>query len=253
MHLFVVRAARARRAGAPAPDGDRARALHAGAAVAARGRLPAVRRHRARERARRRRRPTTLIADRPRQSRRADAATTRSARARDCADESRRCSGKSGHDTRGRDTRDLAARARRHGRERNRSARCGRASWFRFAVADRDGTPARDVVPYMGMAGHAVFLSHDRAVFAHVHPTGSVPMAALALVARSGGSRCKSPRRPSHGARAAAARDRVPLRVPARRRLPDLRAVPPRRGRSRRRSSTRTFTLTSQASRLARR
>jgi len=58
----------------------------------------------------------------------------------------------------------------------------GRATWFRFAVEDRDRAPARDVVPYMGMAGHAVFLSHDRAVFAHVHPTGSVPMAALALV-----------------------------------------------------------------------
>jgi len=36
------------------------------------------------------------------------------------------------------------------------------------------------------MAGHAVFLSHDRAVFAHVHPTGSVPMAALALVNKGG-------------------------------------------------------------------
>jgi hypothetical protein len=40
----------------------------------------------------------------------------------------------------------------------------------------------------MGMAGHAVFLSHDRAVFAHVHPTGSVPMAALALVNKSSGA-----------------------------------------------------------------
>ena len=63
----------------------------------------------------------------------------------------------------------------------------GRASWFRFRVDDRDGTPARDVIPYMGMAGHAVFLSHDRAVFAHVHPTGSVPMAALALVDEAAG------------------------------------------------------------------
>jgi hypothetical protein len=59
----------------------------------------------------------------------------------------------------------------------------GRATWFRFHVEDRDGTPARDVVPYMGMAGHAVFLRHDRSVFAHVHPSGSVPMAALALIA----------------------------------------------------------------------
>lgn len=64
----------------------------------------------------------------------------------------------------------------------------GRASWFRFRVDDRDGTPARDVVPYMGMAGHAVFLSHDRAVFAHVHPTGSVPMAALALLDKTAGA-----------------------------------------------------------------
>lgn len=64
----------------------------------------------------------------------------------------------------------------------------GRASWFRFHVDDRDGTPARDVVPYMGMAGHAVFLSHDRSVFAHVHPTGSVPMAALALVNQAAGA-----------------------------------------------------------------
>lgn len=64
----------------------------------------------------------------------------------------------------------------------------GRASWFRFRVEERDGAPARDVVPYMGMAGHAVFLSHDRSVFAHVHPTGSVPMAALALVDKAAGA-----------------------------------------------------------------
>jgi hypothetical protein len=33
----------------------------------------------------------------------------------------------------------------------------------------------------MGMMGHAAFVRHDRTVFAHVHPSGSVPMAALAL------------------------------------------------------------------------
>jgi len=31
------------------------------------------------------------------------------------------------------------------------------------------------------MAGHAVFVARDLSVFAHVHPSGSVPMAALAL------------------------------------------------------------------------
>jgi hypothetical protein len=62
----------------------------------------------------------------------------------------------------------------------------GRPGWFRFRVLDQGGAPARDLVPYMGMAGHAVFLKHDRTVFAHVHPSGSVPMAALGLVAPPG-------------------------------------------------------------------
>ena len=35
--------------------------------------------------------------------------------------------------------------------------------------------------PYMGMLGHAAFVKTDRTVFAHVHPSGSVPMAALSL------------------------------------------------------------------------
>ena len=61
--------------------------------------------------------------------------------------------------------------------------RAGRPTWFRFRIEDRDRHPVRDLLPYMGMAGHAVFLAQDRSVFAHVHPTGSVPMAALALVA----------------------------------------------------------------------
>ena len=34
---------------------------------------------------------------------------------------------------------------------------------------------------YMGMLGHAAFVRTDLSVFAHIHPAGSVPMAALAL------------------------------------------------------------------------
>jgi hypothetical protein len=45
-----------------------------------------------------------------------------------------------------------------------------------------DGSPAAGIEPYMGMAGHAMIVARDFSVFAHVHPTGSVPMAALALV-----------------------------------------------------------------------
>ena len=52
---------------------------------------------------------------------------------------------------------------------------------FTFAVEDKDGQPAKDMEPYMGMAGHAEFVRSDLSVFAHVHPAGSVSMAALEL------------------------------------------------------------------------
>jgi hypothetical protein len=52
--------------------------------------------------------------------------------------------------------------------------------WFRFRVEDKNGKPA-DLEDYMGMAGHAAFISADGKVFAHVHPSGSVSMAAVAL------------------------------------------------------------------------
>lgn len=52
---------------------------------------------------------------------------------------------------------------------------------FKFSVEDKDGEPATNMEPYMGMAGHAEFVSTDFAVFAHVHPGGSVSMAALEM------------------------------------------------------------------------
>jgi len=55
------------------------------------------------------------------------------------------------------------------------------AMHFRFRIEDPNGNPATDLENYMGMAGHAVFLSDDSKVFAHVHPAGSVSMAAAAL------------------------------------------------------------------------
>jgi len=54
---------------------------------------------------------------------------------------------------------------------------------FRFRVEDSSGQPAGGMELYMGMQGHAAFIRTDRSVFAHVHPSGSVPMAALGLVA----------------------------------------------------------------------
>jgi hypothetical protein len=55
------------------------------------------------------------------------------------------------------------------------------ATWFRFHIEDKDGKPATDLDPYMDMAGHAVFIRSDAQVFAHVHPAGSVSMAAVEL------------------------------------------------------------------------
>jgi hypothetical protein len=52
---------------------------------------------------------------------------------------------------------------------------------FRFRVEDSSGQPASDLQPYMGMAVHAEIVRSDCAVFAHVHPAGSVSMAALEL------------------------------------------------------------------------
>jgi hypothetical protein len=53
--------------------------------------------------------------------------------------------------------------------------------WFRFHVEDAAGQSVTDLEPYMGMALHAEFIASDFSVFAHVHPDGSVPMAALNL------------------------------------------------------------------------
>jgi hypothetical protein len=60
-----------------------------------------------------------------------------------------------------------------------------RLTLFTFRVDDELGQPARDLELYMGMPGHAVFIRRDRAVFAHVHPSGSAPMAALEIAAQS--------------------------------------------------------------------
>jgi hypothetical protein len=57
--------------------------------------------------------------------------------------------------------------------------------WLRFRLEDPQGKPAADVEPYMGMAGHAEIVRSDRSVFAHIHPDGSVAMAALELTQKN--------------------------------------------------------------------
>ncbi|MGI4854520.1 MAG: hypothetical protein ACRYF4_10810 [Janthinobacterium lividum] len=50
---------------------------------------------------------------------------------------------------------------------------------FRFHLLNGQGQPATDVVPYLGMAGHAAFVKTDWTTFAHTHPEGSAPMQSM--------------------------------------------------------------------------
>jgi hypothetical protein len=59
--------------------------------------------------------------------------------------------------------------------------RTKRLTIFTFRVEDAAGEPAGDLRLYMGMPGHAIFVKRDRRVFAHVHPWGSAPMAAMEI------------------------------------------------------------------------
>lgn len=58
-------------------------------------------------------------------------------------------------------------------------------TWLRFRLETADGKPVLNMEPYMGMAGHAEIVRSDRSVFAHIHPDGSVAMAALELAQKS--------------------------------------------------------------------
>jgi hypothetical protein len=58
-------------------------------------------------------------------------------------------------------------------------------AWLRFRLETPDGKPVSDSEPYMGMAGHAEIVNSDRSVFAHIHPDGSVAMAALELAQKN--------------------------------------------------------------------
>jgi hypothetical protein len=57
----------------------------------------------------------------------------------------------------------------------------GQPIWFRFRVEDPTGKPATDLENYMGMSGHMALVSSDGKIFAHVHPAGTVSMAAVDL------------------------------------------------------------------------
>ncbi|MBY0507189.1 MAG: hypothetical protein K2X03_24960 [Bryobacteraceae bacterium] len=59
-----------------------------------------------------------------------------------------------------------------------------KAANLRFRFVDAQGNPPKEQELYLGMPGHAMVLRRDRGVFAHLHPSGTVPMAALELAAQ---------------------------------------------------------------------
>lgn len=50
---------------------------------------------------------------------------------------------------------------------------------FQFRLVTASGSKPSDMALYMGMLGHAAFVKTDGSVFAHIHPTGTVSMAAF--------------------------------------------------------------------------
>lgn len=51
----------------------------------------------------------------------------------------------------------------------------GRPVILRFRIFDKDGKPASDLEPYMGMASHLIIVKRNLTVFAHVHPSVPCP------------------------------------------------------------------------------
>ena len=58
-----------------------------------------------------------------------------------------------------------------------RKLRAGEEVSLDFTVQDESGRPA-EIEPYMGMLGHAAMRRYDGSVFAHLHPMGTISMAA---------------------------------------------------------------------------
>jgi hypothetical protein len=65
--------------------------------------------------------------------------------------------------------------------------RAKHAEVFRFRLTDPKGGAVRNMSFYMGMLGHAAFVKTDGSVFAHVHPAGSISMAAFSLAQQQTG------------------------------------------------------------------
>lgn len=63
--------------------------------------------------------------------------------------------------------------------------RAGSPVTLRFRILDRDGNPAGNLRNYLGMAAHLGVVKTDFSVFAHIHPTGNISMAAYEMALSS--------------------------------------------------------------------
>ena len=89
---------------------------------------------------------------------------------------------------------------------------------LRFSRATSATAKPEPLEPYMGMLGHAVVRRIDGSVFTHLHPVGTVSMAAAELLAARGGTAAADA-----GAEHRARRAKSPsLRISASRRVSDL-------------------------------
>lgn len=63
--------------------------------------------------------------------------------------------------------------------------RAGQASTLSFRVLDKDGNPAANLRPYLGMSAHLAIVKKDFSVFSHLHPNGNISMAAFEMAQSS--------------------------------------------------------------------
>ncbi|HEX4229137.1 MAG TPA: hypothetical protein VHZ07_10730 [Bryobacteraceae bacterium] len=83
----------------------------------------------------------------------------------------------------------------------DRPLRAREAAVYKFRLLDSSGQPPNDMAFYMGMLGHAAFVKTDGTVFAHIHPSGSVSMAALMLTGNHTDAAMPMPMAPMHDGR----------------------------------------------------
>jgi hypothetical protein len=111
----------------------------------------------------------------------------------------------------------------------------GRDTALRFVVRGVGGAVA-EVEPYLGMAGHAMVLRDDGGVFVHLHPAGSVSMAAQERLLRRERATQSSTAPTSRSTRTRGTRRgdlprgaRLPVRLPRAGAVPRVGAGAPRR------------------------